>query len=37
MTEIYVKLIMLGKKTIDNVPDNLKDEVNRRLNELVGE
>lgn len=37
MVEIYVKLIVLGKKTIEDVPSHLKDEVAKRLNELVGE
>lgn len=37
MVEIYVKLIMLGKKTIDDVPNHLKGEVECRLKELVGE
>lgn len=37
MGDIYAKLIMLGKKTIDTVPHQLKDEVERRLKELMGE
>lgn len=37
MPEIYVKLITLGKKTIEDVPEHLRDEVRRRLGELAGE
>lgn len=37
MPEIYVKLILLGKKTIDTVPVHLQDEVRKRLEELAGE
>lgn len=37
MVEIYVKLIMSGKKNIQDVPSNLKGEVEKRIKELVGE
>ena len=33
MTKIYADLIRKGKKTIDDVPDELKDEVRRLLGE----
>lgn len=31
MAQIYVNLIKLGKKTIDDVPENLKSEVQKIL------
>lgn len=34
MAAIYANLIMKGKKTIDDVPDNLKQEVQDILEEL---
>lgn len=37
MPEIYVKLITLGKKNIEDVPEHLRGEVKKRLNELAGE
>lgn len=33
MAKIYADLIRKGKKTIDDVPDELKDEVRRLLGE----
>lgn len=34
MPEIYVKLILLGKKTIDDVPTNLREVVENILGEM---
>lgn len=34
MVEIYAKLILAGKKTIDDVPMNLRDEVVKILGEM---
>ena len=31
MVEIYVKLILAGKRTLDSVPENLKNEVKKAL------
>lgn len=33
MAEVYANLIIKGKKTIDDVPDKLKDEVKEILTE----
>jgi hypothetical protein len=33
MAKIYANLIKKGIKTIDDVPENLKEEVERLLNE----
>ena len=33
MAEAYAKLIMAGKKTIDDVPDKLKDAVQKILDD----
>lgn len=36
MAKVYADLIMKGKKTIDDVPERLRDEV-RRILELVSQ
>lgn len=33
MAEIYARLIRLGKKTIEDVPEILRDEVERLLSD----
>lgn len=35
MAKVYADLIMKGKKTIDDVPERLRDEVRRILEEDV--
>lgn len=37
MAKIYAELIRKGRKTIDDVPENLRDEVLRILNENEAE
>lgn len=34
MVEIYVKLIMSGRRTLNQIPERLRDDVNNRLIEL---
>lgn len=34
MVEIYCKLIIAKRRSIDKVPDNFKSDVKARLNEL---
>ncbi len=35
MAKIYVKLILAGKKTIDEVPEGLREEVLKILEETM--
>lgn len=32
MVKVYVSLILKGRKTIDEVPDNIRDLVQKELN-----
>ncbi len=34
LVNIYVKLILAGKKTIEDVPERLKEEVQKALGDL---
>lgn len=34
MIEVYVKLIINGRRSFEQVPDNLKEDVKNRLTEL---
>ena len=37
MIDIYIKLIQRGLKTIDEVPEVIREQVRNKLNEQVGE
>lgn len=37
MIDIYVKLIQRGLKTIDEVPEIIREQVRNKLNEQVSE
>lgn len=37
MIDIYIKLIQRGLKTIDEVPEVIREQVRNKLNEQTGE
>lgn len=37
MVEVYVKLIELGLKNIEDVPNNIREKVKIRLNDIKNE
>lgn len=37
MVEVYAKLVLAGRRTIDDVPGNLRKQVEARVKELTGD
>lgn len=35
MVQVYVKLVQAGRRTLESVPDNLRDLVEQALNESM--
>lgn len=37
MVQVYVDLILKGKKTIDDVPERIREQVRKALEDLIDE